>query len=137
MEAAEPYGFNQLDDCVASCLLVAAHQHITFDLVILLQVHGTEDATVSYTTDGIQQGAEVSQATWADRNGCTGTLDAIGTGNYTTDTDEIDTDLFAYGGCPAGGAVQLWRMNDIGHIPIITDDWRRDVFEFFVNNPKP
>ena len=40
-------------------------------------------------------------------------------------------------GCPAGGAVELWRMEGVEHIPALTPGWPAAVWAFLAANPKP
>ena len=36
-----------------------------------------------------------------------------------------------------GGAVELWTMHDVGHIPAITADFSRNVVRWLMAHPKP
>lgn len=104
----------------------------------VLQMHGTDDQTVSYTTQPGVPGAEDTVATWAAKNGCSGTLTPFGDPvDYENGVDGAETDKLEYEGCPEGGAVELWKMNGVGHIPNFSDDYRRALVEWLLAHPKP
>jgi len=106
--------------------------------VNVLQMHGTDDQTVSYTDKPGLPGAEQTVANWAKLNGCTSQLTPLGTpADYVSGDDGAETDKLNYSGCAAGGAVELWRMNGAGHIPGLTDAYRRDLVEWLLAHPKP
>ncbi len=86
--------------------------------VSVLAVHGTVDPTISYKS-GLS-----ALALWAARDGCTLPLTATGqTLTLIGDSDGGETDVLAYGGCSPGVAVELWRMNGVGHgaFPVAPD----------------
>ncbi|MCA9647720.1 MAG: hypothetical protein H6718_22425 [Polyangiaceae bacterium] len=106
--------------------------------VSALQMHGTDDQTVSYVTVPGVPGAEASVATWAAKNGCTGALTPFGEPvDYEASVAGMETDKLEYTECPAGGAVELWKMNAVGHIPNFTDDYRRALVDWLLAHPKP
>lgn len=106
--------------------------------VNVLQTHGTNDGTVSYTDQPGLPGAEQTVANWATLNGCTSQLTPFGEpADYVAGDDGAETDKFNYTGCKAGGDVELWRMNDVGHIPGLTDAYRRDLVEWLLSHSKP
>lgn len=112
--------------------------------VASLQVHGTADATITYDgqfsaeRNAQQVSAEDGQAVWASRNGCSGTsLELRSSADFVPATAGEETELLSYGGCPSGGSVDLWRMNDVGHVPQPNDEWRRAVLDWLYANPKP
>jgi polyhydroxybutyrate depolymerase len=86
--------------------------------VSVLAVHGTVDPTISY-----QSGLN-ALALWAARDRCTMPLTPTGqTLTLIGDSDGGETEVLAYGGCAPGVAVELWRMNGVGHgaFPVAPD----------------
>ncbi|MGE0323740.1 MAG: PHB depolymerase family esterase [Polyangiaceae bacterium] len=103
-----------------------------------LQMHGTSDETVSYLTVPGVPGAEDSVDTWATKNGCTGSLTPLGEPvDYEAGVSGSETDKLEYTECPTGGAVELWKMNGVGHIPNFTDEYRRALVDWLLAHPKP
>jgi polyhydroxybutyrate depolymerase len=111
--------------------------------VSVLDVHGTADTTIAYD-GGVQSwgGTYPSEAqtmmTWAQKNGCTGTLAPTGD---TYDVDQLvdgnETAVQTYGSCPTGVDVQLWTMRGSGHIPQLNPaTWGQLVWGFMSAHPK-
>lgn len=91
--------------------------------VDVLQIHGTEDDTITYAGDAGAPGAEETVAWWAAKNGCTGPLADVGTADYDSAVSGAETTTRAYGGCEVG----LWTMTGSGHIPLFKAQWKDDV----------
>lgn len=93
--------------------------------VSVLQVHGTADATISYTGGEIlgnaYPGAIATAATWADYNGCTGGLGAAeATGvDFDQSVPGAETTQQYHEGCPTGVEVGVWTIDGGSHIPPI------------------
>lgn len=107
--------------------------------VAVLQLHGTADATVPYAATGSgigAVGAEGSVVQWASHNGC-GTARTAGT---TLDLDSsvvgAETTPSVTTGCPAEGAVELWRMEGSGHIPILANGFGTTLFAWFQSHQR-
>jgi polyhydroxybutyrate depolymerase len=86
--------------------------------VSVLAVHGTMDPTISFKS-GLS-----ALTLWAAVDRCSGALTATGqTLTLIGDSDGGETDVLAWGGCPPGIAVELWRMNGVGHgaFPVAPD----------------
>ena len=110
--------------------------------VHVLQIHGTADTTIFYAGGCLMQcypGAVQTVETWAAYDGCAIVgddsarpidIDAGIPGNETVITI-YDTD------CAPGGSAQLWTIVDGGHVPILVDDFSRQVVEFLYGHPKP
>ena len=105
----------------------------------MLQLHGTADATVPDTATGSGigvVGAEASVAQWAAHNGC----GMARTGGTTLDLDNAvsgaETTPSVTTGCPAEGAVELWRMEGSGHIPILASGFGTTLFAWFVDHQR-
>ncbi len=95
--------------------------------VSMVQIHGTLDATILYGGGAVAgqpeyPGAEETTETWGTLNGCTSSLEEIGEIDITLLPD-AETTRFAYDGCDADTAVELWRINGGGHIPQLSDDF--------------
>lgn len=116
--------------------------------VSVLQVHGTADGTIAYDGGTIPvvgtsfPGARTSVTTWADYNGCDGTLQPDGTTldlEATLAGEETTVDVF--GGCPDGVAVQLWTIENGAHIPGIafpdgSHPMTEGMVDFLLDHPK-
>src|SRR5262249_9793970 len=114
----------------------------TTEPVSVLEVHGTADTTVPYAGGNIYgtpfPGALTTVADWKQLNGCSGDL---ADGGADLDLEMTlagaETHRAKYGGCPAGGGVELWTMEGGGHIPQFTSEWGPDFWAWLVAHPKP
>ncbi len=113
--------------------------------ISVLGIHGDADMTILYDGGVAAAGFPAyppeltTMATWATKNGCTGSLTATGT---TLDLDSTlpgnETVEKAYTGCPAGIDVKLWTIQGGGHIPSLTHPtWGDSIWAFFAAHPKP
>jgi polyhydroxybutyrate depolymerase len=89
--------------------------------VSALEIHGTADDVIGYNGGATEEGGEypsaaVTVATMAARNGCTGARARVGDSDFL-DGPDPETARDAFGGCPAGGHVELWTVSGAGHIP--------------------
>lgn len=115
--------------------------------VSVLQIHGTDDNVIEY--DGGElvgdpyPGAIDTVTAWAAVNGCSGVLapatDDAGAVRLDLEADlpGADTDVERVGGCPDGGAVELWTIRDGGHVPELSSTFTAEVVEFLLAHPKP
>jgi len=93
--------------------------------VSIVELHGDADTLVVYgggsTTIGTYPSVPATVNTWGAKDGCTGGLSPTG---QTLDVDTTlpgnETVVSAFGGCPAGIDVQLWRIQGGSHIPTIS-----------------
>ncbi|MDP3276673.1 MAG: PHB depolymerase family esterase [Deltaproteobacteria bacterium] len=103
--------------------------------VNILQVHGTADATVLYP-GGLfgtarYPGAEQTVGDWAARNGCGMTRVSSGADlDLDTGLPGADTTRTAHEMCRPGGAAELWRINNGGHIPALPPTWSTQVIDW-------
>jgi polyhydroxybutyrate depolymerase len=106
--------------------------------VNVLQIHGDRDQTIFYGGTSAYPSAERTLAIWAQKNRCAGTLDPA--------TPDLDLDVqipgaetlaSSYGGCPAGGSVDLWRIVGGGHVPSLDSSWADHVWTYLAAHPKP
>jgi len=106
--------------------------------VAILQIHGTEDATIKYEGGEIggneYPSAQGTVELWAEYNG-------VGADSKRERKDPIDivrgprvaeTIVTEYG----DGSIQLWTIPEGKHIPGVNDGFRRGIIEFFLANPK-
>lgn len=117
--------------------------------VSVLQVHGTDDGTISYTgglipvVNGTYPGAEQSVANWAAYNGCTGSRTTGGAAlDFEPNIPDAETQPSATEGCPDGIGVELMTVNGGAHIPgVVFPDGSNHLTEamvdFLLAHPKP
>lgn len=101
--------------------------------VSVVQLHGTEDTVIRFdggaTSYGAYPGALETTARFAARNGCAKELRDVGRADLA-DVDGEETLQQAWAGCPPGGAVALWRMEGVGHLPDFHQSWAARVFNW-------
>ncbi|MGH8973331.1 MAG: alpha/beta hydrolase family esterase [Acidimicrobiia bacterium] len=108
--------------------------------VSVLHVHGRDDGTIRYqggsTPKGPYPGATETVATWAGKNGCSGSLAPT---DRRIDLDGMvsgqETTVARYAGC-SGVDVELWTIEDGGHIPAFNGNWAPALWEFMAAHPK-
>jgi polyhydroxybutyrate depolymerase len=96
--------------------------------VNVLHIHGTDDNDVEYdggfNGDAGYPGAEESVRQWRVHNGCTGAGELVpGRYDFDVTTAGTETGTQAATGCPEQGAVELWRMDGGGHVPVMRPDF--------------
>jgi polyhydroxybutyrate depolymerase len=113
--------------------------------VSVAEVHGDADPTILYTggTDvdnAAYPSAPQTVATWAAKNGCTGTLADTGVTLHLDTSQDAgnETLVAAYGGCPGSMGVELWTVHGGGHIPWLAHPtWGDVVWAFLSAHAKP
>jgi polyhydroxybutyrate depolymerase len=93
--------------------------------VSVVELHGDADAVVDYnggsTTEGTYPSAPATVNIWGAKDGCTGGLSPTGQMlDVDTTLPGSETVVSAFGGCPPGIDVQLWRIQGGSHIPTIS-----------------
>lgn len=110
--------------------------------VHVLQVHGTDDATIAYRGGEIQDirypGAIGSVMRWARYNGC----DMARSSREMRDLDASlpghETGVMKFNtGCRDGGSAELWTISDGSHGPVYSESWAAQVVEWLLAHPKP
>jgi polyhydroxybutyrate depolymerase len=83
--------------------------------VPVMQIHGTADPTVNYTT-GTANGVGVEQTVnfWLGKNNCTSMSDTIDVPNTNT-TDGCTAELIRYQQCDAGSNVYFYKIDGGAH----------------------
>ena len=101
--------------------------------VNVLHMHGTMDQTVPYgpTAAVGELGALGSVNQWAQKNGCGTSRTAAGDLDLETSQAGAETHKYKTDGCPAGGAVDLWTMEGVGHIPSLNNTFTGTVMQWF------
>jgi polyhydroxybutyrate depolymerase len=107
--------------------------------VNVLQIHGTIDSVIAYEGSDTYPSAAVTVATWAAKNGCTGALVDDGAPfDLVSNVDGAETQVQAYEGCPAGGAVDFWTINGADHLPLFDPaDFETRWWAWVEAHPKP
>jgi polyhydroxybutyrate depolymerase len=111
------------------------------DPVNVLHLHGTADDTVPYESGsfgGVRSpGAVESVGQWATRNGCAGALAPAGTAkDLDTGVAGAETEVQVTSRCPAGGAADLWTIDQGGHIPSIGEGFPAAVMAWIAAHPR-
>lgn len=114
--------FKQPEDCGAS------------EPVSALQIHGTADATISYSGNQFLPSARESVDYWADQARCDGPRND-GQFDYETALPGAETEKLRWTGCD-GTDVQLWTMEMAGHIPSFTEQARDDLTQWLLAQRK-
>lgn len=110
--------------------------------VHVLQIHGTDDATIAYVGGELgpnrYPSAMGSVFRWAQYNEC----DMSRTGREMRDLDAAlpghETGVMKMNtGCKDGGSSELWTISDGGHNPVYSDTWAEQIVEWLLAHPKP
>ena len=104
--------------------------------VDILHMHGTLDDEVPYASGeflGVRSpGAVESVAQWAAHNGCTGAPAVTGHADLDSTVAGDETAVTVTGGCPAGGAAELWTIEGANHIPTPSPTFSSDIMAWLV-----
>jgi polyhydroxybutyrate depolymerase len=113
--------------------------------VSILHLHGTADATIRFEGSsaparspspvGRYVGAKETNARFAARNGCATTLESLPALDVEK-RDGVETSRERYTGCPAGGAVELWTMDGVGHVPRLQPDAPARLVDWLGEHPR-
>jgi len=110
--------------------------------VSVLTVHGTSDRLIQYAGGktgvvGAYASADATLAFWAQADGCKGERTAGKQLQLTCDGPAADTSVSSYSGCPAGVAVEHWKLEGVGHVPNFSlPAWPVAVLDFLWAHPK-
>ncbi len=110
--------------------------------VSVLTVHGTADRLIQYGGGtagflGAYASADASLAFWAQADGCHGARTRGKQLHLTCDSSAADTSVSSYAGCPAGVAVEHWKLEGGGHVPnFALPAWPEAVLDFLWAHPK-
>ena len=98
--------------------------------VDILQIHGSDDATVPYEgRPGKYPGARETAARWAARAGCSPPIE--GEQLSLVLRPGVDTHRGVWQ-CSPPHRVELWTIEGAGHIPLVSGDYAREVVEWLL-----
>jgi polyhydroxybutyrate depolymerase len=97
--------------------------------VNVLHIHGTADAVVPYSV------AEPSVAQWTGHGGCGATLTAGAMHDLDNTLAGSETQALT-AACPAGVAVELWKMEGGSHIPNFGPGFTPALWQWLKDHPR-
>ncbi len=104
----------------------------------VLQVHGTVDETIPYAGDpGRYPSAADAAARWAGRNGCAAEPDTAAPLDLVSGENGDEAVVTRYDGCADGTAVELWTLENVGHIPAFTEAFSTEALGFLLARSRP
>ncbi len=101
------------------------------DSVSVLHIHGTADETITYEPGPRGPGAEESLARWADKARCDSEPVPVGTRDTVPRAEGDEAEVFRYNNC-VDERMELWRLNEVGHIPVFNNDALDAMVEFLL-----
>jgi polyhydroxybutyrate depolymerase len=134
-------------DVVAAMVSLAGANHLEQrepppHPVHVLQIHGTDDATIAYR-GGATQGnrypsASASVRRWAEYNGCDGSVASREMRDLDASLPGHETGVMKMNaGCKDGGSAELWTISDGAHSPVYSETWGEQIVEWLLAHPKP
>jgi polyhydroxybutyrate depolymerase len=110
--------------------------------VSMLQIHGTNDAVISYTGGYLFSSAYPSARKTLD---VWGKLNQCGKKPFRVlprlDLDRklagAETTVLRYKGCKTGATSELWTINKGMHSPELSNSFAQNVIDFLLSHPKP
>lgn len=109
--------------------------------VSILQIHGTQDKTILYT-GGANLGRSYPSALtsvqyWSQYNQCSTQPQKAPTRlDLEKNLPGTDTDVQMYTRCAKGTSVELWSIQQGGHIPTVTKHFAENIWKWMVQHPK-
>lgn len=102
--------------------------------VSVLLAHGTEDSVIPYDGTASYPSAAEGAARWAGYDACAEPpTEAAGSLDLDGSAPGAETDTRTWSGCAEGRSVVLWTMRGSGHIPNITNDMKRGLVEWLLD----
>ncbi|MFT4974651.1 MAG: polyhydroxybutyrate depolymerase [Myxococcota bacterium] len=99
--------------------------------VDVLQIHGTDDTTVPYAgRPDKYPSAEDTVGRWAARAGCT--EEAVEAGGFDLVLRPGEDTRRQAWRCPQPHRVELWSIDGAGHIPLVKQDYAREVVRWLL-----
>jgi poly(3-hydroxybutyrate) depolymerase len=113
--------------------------------VHVLQIDGSTDVYLGWTGPdyglpyvGEAPGAVRTVQNWARLNGCQDpVVETAPSLDLSTTLAGKDTTVLRYTRCPAGGAVELWTVNNGVHVPTDSSESRARLVDWLLAHPKP
>lgn len=134
-------------DAVAAIISLAGANHMEQrdpppHPVHVLQIHGTDDATILYRGGDIQEnrypGAIGSVMRWARYNGCDMERSSREMRDLDASLPGHETGVMKFNtGCKDGGSAELWTISDGAHGPVYSETWGAQLVEWLLAHPKP
>lgn len=113
----------------------------------VLHIHGTGDEIIPYEggqREGLapHPGALENVGYWASDLGCSTTREEVDRIDVDASVPADETRVERQTGCPAGVDVELWTIEEGGHIPTVTtgsdrNTFARRIWRFMEAHPKP
>lgn len=107
--------------------------------VNVLHMHGDADSTVPYQSSSgpiASIGVEPTLTQWTGHNGCATTRTAGPALDLDSSVVGAETKPFMVDGCPAGGAIDLWKMEGSGHLPLFGTRLVGPLMQWFSDHPR-
>lgn len=106
--------------------------------VSVLQIHGTNDATIAYATLGAELGAQDSVERFAERAGCNlAGAETLAPRDLDSSLLGDESEVVAYrDGCAEGVDYALWTIDNGGHLPVIQPDFSTQVYEWLATHSR-
>lgn len=133
-------------DVIAAAISMAGANHLERrdpppHPVHILQIHGTNDQTIAYQGDAIQDvrfpGARATVERWAQYNGCRTPGVARETRDLEASLPGHETGVLEYTvGCQRGGSAELWTILGGTHVPLLSDSYGAQLVEWLLAHPK-
>ena len=110
--------------------------------VHVLQIHGTDDATIAYRGGELREnrypGAIRSVMRWAGYNGCDMSRNSREMRDLDASLPGHETGVMKFNtGCRDGGSAELWTISDGSHGPVYSESWAAQIVEWLLAHPKP
>ena len=111
-------------------------------------MHGTRDAVVPFAGGAMPlrgqprsgksptSSARGKADTFAALDGCSVKPTPGPDVDFDLSKPGAETNVLRFTGCKAGSSVELWTMNDVGHVPGLPAGWQ-SAWEFLAAHPKP
>jgi polyhydroxybutyrate depolymerase len=110
--------------------------------VHVLQIHGTDDATITYRggdiNDNRYPSAMGSVSRWAQYNGCDMSRDSREMRDLDASLPGHETGVMKMNtGCKDGGSAELWTISGGTHSPVYSDTYGEQIVEWLLAHPRP
>lgn len=104
--------------------------------VAVLQIHGTKDDNVPYAGGRGVPSARDSAGSFAAVNGCGQPPVDGGTRHIERRLPGNETSVLRWPSCHDGKSIELWTINDGGHLPVLTADFPAQVHGFLKSSTR-
>ena len=109
--------------------------------VSVLQIHGTKDDAVLYDGENVNgagyPSAAETVAMWAGKNGCNATAEMAAPMDIDAQLDGNETLVTRHANCKAGGAAELWTIQEGTHIPGLGTNFAPALVDWLFAHAKP